>query len=94
MSSQTYFNDEEKDIIESIEKGEISLLPNESAEKDILQKVAEKSLKKKKAINIRILENDIQKLKSISYQKGLPYQTLIASVLHQYAQGKIKESTV
>lgn len=41
-------------------------------------------IKKTRNINIRISEFDLDRLKSISAQEGLPYQTLISSVLHKF----------
>jgi len=45
----------------------------------------------KKAITVRIQERDIARLKARALQKGIPYQTLIASILNQYAEGALKE---
>ena len=45
----------------------------------------------RKAITLRLQERDIERLKVIARQKGLPYQTLVASVLHQFAQGTLRE---
>lgn len=42
------------------------------------------SLDKTRAINIRLSERDLRKIKAKAVRKGLPYQTLVASVLHQY----------
>ena len=46
---------------------------------------------RKKAITVRIQERDIARLKARALQKGMPHQTLIASILHQYAEGALKE---
>lgn len=51
------------------------------------RKYAEESLKKSKNINIRVPEKDLLKIKSIAAEKGIPYQTLLASVIHQYSAG-------
>jgi predicted DNA binding CopG/RHH family protein len=45
----------------------------------------------KKAITVRIQERDIARLEARALQKGIPHQTLIASILHQYAEGALKE---
>ena len=50
------------------------------------------NVKQKKAINIRALESDIIKIKSKALSKGIPYQTLINSVIHQFANDKLLES--
>jgi predicted DNA binding CopG/RHH family protein len=46
-------------------------------------------MSKKKAISIRLLESDIERIKAKSL-RGLHYQTLISALIHQYANGKIK----
>lgn len=50
------------------------------------------NVKQKKAINIRVLEADIIKIKSKALSKGIPYQTLINSVIHQFANDKLLEA--
>ena len=47
-------------------------------------------MSKKKAVSIRLLESDIGRIKAKSLSQGLPYQTLISSLIHQYATDKIK----
>jgi predicted DNA binding CopG/RHH family protein len=56
------------------------------------KKVALHSLHKTKNINIRISQQDLQKIKSKAIERGLPYQTLISSIIHQYSRGKVRES--
>jgi len=48
------------------------------------QNYAKSTLNKSKNINIRVSEKDLQKVKSKAVQKGLPYQTLLSSLIHQY----------
>ena len=52
------------------------------------QKYAQATLEKTKNINIRLSEKDLLKMKARAVKKGLPYQTLVSSVLHQYLAGK------
>jgi predicted DNA binding CopG/RHH family protein len=55
--------------------------------------VADNTLKKmttKKSYNLRLFENDIESIKAIALQKGLPYQSLISSIIHQVATKQIK----
>jgi predicted DNA binding CopG/RHH family protein len=47
-------------------------------------------MSKKKAISIRLLESDIERIKAKAVSQGMPYETLISSLMHQYANGKIK----
>jgi len=47
--------------------------------------------KKTKNVNIRITELDLARLRKISESNGIPYQTLIASVLHKYVTNQLVE---
>ena len=67
-------------------------LSNQQEEKSKLKAIVEANVKQKKAINIRALEADIIKIKSKALSKGIPYQTLINSVIHQFANDKLVEA--
>jgi predicted DNA binding CopG/RHH family protein len=43
---------------------------------------------KRKSISLRLLENDLEKIKTEAIKVGLPYQTLISSIVHQYVNGQ------
>jgi len=79
----------EKEIIEEIERDEWKPVKDWEKEKTKL-KNAVKNKYKKKAISIRLSEGDLKKLKKKSLETGIPYQTLISSLIHQYVEGKIK----
>jgi len=55
------------------------------------QTIARNTMKKNRKINIRISENDLSALQRRAAREGLPYQTLIGSVLHKYVSGFLKE---
>ncbi len=48
-------------------------------------------MRKKKAVTLRINVNDLGKIKEKAEREGLPYQTLISSVLHKYADNRLSE---
>ena len=81
----------EKDIIKSFENGEWTSTPDFENDKKKYTQYARNTLLKNKRINIRISERDLTKLKSKSVEEGMPYQTLISSVLHKYISGKLVE---
>jgi predicted DNA binding CopG/RHH family protein len=61
--------------------------------KAFYQEVAVKTIEKKtkkKSLNIRLFEDDIEKIKAIAFEQGLPYQTLISSIIHKLATKEIK----
>ncbi|MDD5114455.1 MAG: antitoxin [Methylobacter sp.] len=84
---------EEKEIIEYVEVNEASSIDDVENEKNRYKQIAITQMSKKKAISIRLLESDIERIKAKSFSQGLPYQTLISSLIHQYANGKIKLET-
>ncbi|PIQ80110.1 MAG: antitoxin [Parcubacteria group bacterium CG_4_9_14_0_2_um_filter_41_8] len=87
------FDEEEKELIESYNKGEWKRVPNLEEEKKKLVAVARATIamRKNKNVNIRISEGDLRDIKIKAQERGLPYQTFIASILHQFSNGRIKE---
>jgi len=81
---------EEKALLESVESGEWKSVKNLKKEKQVAKKIAGDTLKKDARINIRVPQIDLNRIKRIAAHEGLPYQTLISSVLHKYATGHLK----
>ena len=50
------------------------------------------TLKKDRRLNIRISTKDLEAIQKRALEEGLPYQTLIASLLHKYAAGRLREA--
>jgi predicted DNA binding CopG/RHH family protein len=82
-------SDEEKTILRDLKRGHYR--PVSKAKKDAYTRLAKEYVKKMKAerINIRINEADLQTLKEKAVEEGLPYQTLISSILHKYVSGTL-----
>lgn len=59
--------------------------------REYLAKVAEETFKKDKRINIRISTRDLEALQRRALEEGLPYQTLVSSVLHKYVSGGLRD---
>jgi predicted DNA binding CopG/RHH family protein len=78
----------EKEILEAYENG--SLKPSKTQVD--FQTIASNTLKKNRKINISISENDLSALQRRAAREGIPYQTLIGSVLHEYASGFLIEA--
>lgn len=81
----------EKEIEKSVSNGEWKSIINLEEQKRTYAKIAKNTLKKDKRINIRISERDLINLKAKALEEGIPYQTLISSVLHKYLSGKLVE---
>lgn len=82
---------EEKDLLESFERGEWKSVPNLEEEKKRYQAYARASLQKKKRVNIRISDEVLIKLQQKALREGIPYQTLMSSILHKYVNGSLIE---
>ncbi|TSC58960.1 MAG: hypothetical protein Greene041679_3 [Parcubacteria group bacterium Greene0416_79] len=75
---------EERKLLEAIERSGFKSVPNVKKERERYRSYARASSARSKNINIRLAERDLYKLKVKAAEKGLPYQTLVASILHQY----------
>jgi predicted DNA binding CopG/RHH family protein len=86
-----FFDDEEREIVEALEGGEFEPIERPLEEIKVAWRRVARNTLRKKAITVRVQERDIARLKARALQKGIPYQTLIASILHQYVEGALKE---
>ncbi len=85
-------DEEEMQILGDFERGEFESIENFRTEKRSLEAAARRTFQKDKRINIRISSRDLEKLQKRAVLEGVPYQTLIASTLHKFVTGKLKES--
>jgi predicted DNA binding CopG/RHH family protein len=81
----------ETKIVQSVENGEFSPIEDSEERIDYWQAAVKETIKRK-SIHLKLQERDIQKIRAIAYEKGIPYQTLIGSIIHQYA--KNSESSI
>jgi predicted DNA binding CopG/RHH family protein len=82
---------EEKELADSVEHGEWKRVSNiENAKKKAVL-AARATLKKNKRVNIRISQTDLEYLQRRAFEEGIPYQTLMTSVLHKFAHGKLSD---
>jgi predicted DNA binding CopG/RHH family protein len=84
---------EEIELLESIEKGEWKTTGNREDEIAKAKSAAVNYIRKDERITLRISSGDLALLKQKAAYKGLPYQTFIASVLHEYAAGHFVEAS-
>ena len=82
---------DEKKLLESFERGEWKPTKHREAEMAKLQHYARHTLQKNKRINIRLSEGDLLGIQTKAVEEGLPYQTLITSVLHKYLRGMLTD---
>ena len=82
----------EQEILASFERGEWKPVRNQKGEIARLRAAAEATLLKNKRVNIRISSRDLEGLQAKAAEEGVPYQTLMASVLHKFVSGRLVES--
>ena len=82
---------EEQELLESLERGEWKSVPNVKQEIERLRQIAEATFKKDRRINIRISSRDLNALQIRALEEGIPYQTLISSLIHKYVSGRLVE---
>jgi predicted DNA binding CopG/RHH family protein len=88
--TQPKLSREEKQILDDFEAGEFkSVLTPER--KKMLQAIAENTFKKDRRINIRISSRDLESLQRRALEEGIPYQTLVSSILHKYVSGGLHD---
>lgn len=83
---------EEKEWLTTFEAGEWKTIDNVDNAKHQAKQAAKNYFQKDARINIRISSSDLISLKQRAAYKGLPYQTLIASILHEYAAGHFESN--
>ena len=86
------FDKEEKKLIESVEKGEWHSIENLGEEINRTRQSAEETFRKDQRMNIRISKRDLNNLKVKALEEGIPYQTLVSSLIHKYLAGRLHEA--
>ena len=91
-SKNLQLDPEEYQILQTFESGE--LRSAELSPEAVLQyqSYAEATFRKDARINIRLSSRDLKSLQKRALEEGIPYQTLISSVLHKYVEGRLQEN--
>jgi predicted DNA binding CopG/RHH family protein len=83
---------EERELLEAVEKGEFVSVLTESR-REQLEAIAGNTSRKNKRINIRISNRDLLAVQAKASQEGIPYQTLVSSIIHKYVSGSLRGVT-
>jgi predicted DNA binding CopG/RHH family protein len=81
----------EKDILESVERGEWKSVGAGKRQRTRYARYAKATFRKDRRLNIRLSSKDLEAIQKRALAEGLPYQTLIASLLHKYASGRLRD---
>ncbi len=82
-------DEEEKKWMDEVENGNLKSVSNLEMEKSEIIESTKHSFSKGSRVNVRVTDFDLNKLKVKAIEEGMPYQTLIGSILHQYVTGKL-----
>jgi predicted DNA binding CopG/RHH family protein len=82
---------DELELLASYEAEEWKSVKNLKEQKEQYRAYARATFRKDKRVNIRISEKDLLDLQKEAIRQGIPYQTLLSSVLHKYANGVLTE---
>jgi len=91
MNKRKYLDSEEQGLIQSLEQDDWKSTKDLESWKTLLSKTAANTLTKDQRMNIRITKNDLDGIKLKAMEEGLPYQTLVTSIIHKYVTGKLTE---
>ncbi len=89
--NQSKLDSEEKNIIDSLESGEWKSVPDLETQKTMFKQMAKRSRAKTKRITLRVTEQDYALAHVKAIKDGIPYQTLISSVIHRYLTGQLRD---
>ena len=82
---------EEQELLESFEREEWRSVKGGETEIERYREYARATFKKDMRVNIRISRKDLEALQKRALEEGIPYQTLMASILHKYSGGRLVE---
>jgi predicted DNA binding CopG/RHH family protein len=83
----------EAEVLAAYERGELESVATKE-ELDRLREAARAAATKDRRVNIRLSSGDLADIQVRALEEGMPYQTLIASVLHKYVTGRLVEREV
>jgi predicted DNA binding CopG/RHH family protein len=82
----------EQEVLSAYDKGRLISARPTKAQMNAFRDAARATFIKSRRVNIRLSPADLMDIQARAYEEGVPYQTLIASVLHKYVTGRLRES--
>lgn len=80
---------EERELMALLEEEDWQPVNNIEQEKEKVVAAARNTLKKDKRINLRLTQKDYHQIQIKAVEEGIPYQTLISSIVHKYLNGTL-----
>ena len=85
-------NAEEREMLEHFERGELTAASEAQREMETAQLAAHNTFNKTRRVNLRVTERDFNLAHARAREEGIPYQTLLSSVIHKYLSGRLTEN--
>ena len=82
---------EERDILDRFERGELRSTPDVGREIEMARQSGRNTFNKTRRVNLRVTERDFNLAHSRAREEGIPFQTLLSSVIHKYLSGRLTE---
>jgi predicted DNA binding CopG/RHH family protein len=82
---------DEKELRNSVDRGEWKSARGGERARTRYARYAKATFRKDRRLNIRLSSKDLEAIQKRALEEGMPYQTLISSLLHKYAAGRLKE---
>lgn len=86
-----HLNFEEKEVLEKFELGELRPASEAEREMETARATARSTFSKTRRVNLRVTERDFNLSHARAREEGIPYQTLLSSVIHKYLSGRLVE---
>ncbi len=86
------YDREEHELIDAYERGSMKTTAPTRQEIAKIKSLARNTFRKDRRITIRVYEHDLKGIQKRAMEKGIPYQTLISGMIHQYVEGELIES--
>jgi len=86
-------NTEEREILQKFERGELRRSAGADDELETARQAARNTFNKTRRVNLRVTERDFNLAHARAREEGIPYQTLLSSVIHKYLSGRLTERT-
>ena len=82
---------EERDVLDRFERNELRSVPDAEREAELARQAARNTFNKTRRVNLRMSERDFNLAHARAREEGIPYQTLLSSVIHKYLSGRLSE---
>ena len=84
--------EEEQEILDAFERGELTSFEDAENEMHTAREAAKRTFNKRRRVNLRMTDRDFLLAHARAREEGIPYQTLLSSVIHKYLSGRLRDT--